>query len=73
VPPKIIPTSRVKIVIELAFKLCSQAGDQKVGTGHMLLALAAEGQGIAAHLLKDLGATKQRIESELAQLSEAEA
>lgn len=73
VPTRIIPTSRVKVVIELAFKLCSQAGDPKVGTGHMLLALAAEGHGIAAHLLKDLGATKERIESEMARLSEPEA
>lgn len=73
VPTRIIPTSRVKIVIELAFKLCGAAGDPKVSTGHMLLALAVEGQGIAAHVLKDLGATRDRIESELAQISELEA
>jgi hypothetical protein len=36
-------------------------------------ALAAEGQGIAAHVLKDLGATKLRIESEVSALSEPEA
>jgi hypothetical protein len=39
----------------------------------MLLALAAEGQGIAAHVLKDMGATKLRIESELGALTEPEA
>jgi hypothetical protein len=39
----------------------------------MLLALATEGEGIAAHVLKELGATRQRIESQLAQLSEPEA
>jgi hypothetical protein len=72
VPTKIIPTSRVKIVIELAFKLCGAAGDPRVSTGHVLLALATEGQGIAAHVLKDLGATRNRIESELAQLTEPE-
>jgi hypothetical protein len=73
VPTKIIPTSRVKKVIELAFQLCGSAGDPRVSTGHVLLALATEGEGIAAHVLKDLGATSQRIESELAQLTEPEA
>jgi hypothetical protein len=73
VPTKIIPTSRVKKVIEQAFQLCGSMGDPRVSTGHVLLALATEGEGIAAHVLKDLGATRQRIESELAQLSEPEA
>jgi hypothetical protein len=73
VPTRIIPTSRVKVVIELAFKLCDSTGDLKVGTGHLLLALAAEEEGIAGHVLKDLGATKSRIESELGGLTEPEA
>jgi len=73
VPTKIIPTSRVKMVIEQAFKLCSAAGDPKVSTGHLLLGLAVEGEGIAAHVLKDLGATRKRIELELAQRTEPEA
>lgn len=73
VPTKIIPTSRVKKVIEQAFQLCSEMGDPRVSTGHVLLALVTEGEGIAAHLLKDLGATKERIESQLAQVSEPEA
>lgn len=72
VPTRIIPTSRVKLVIELAFKLCDAAGDPKVSTGHMLDALATEGQGIAAHVLMDLGATKVRIESEMGSLTEPE-
>lgn len=70
---KIVPTSRVKIVIEQAFKLCSAAGDPRVSTAHLLLGLVSEGEGIAAHVLKDLGATRQRIESEKAQLTEPEA
>jgi hypothetical protein len=72
VPTRIIPTSRVKLVIELAFKLCDAAGDLKVGTGHLLLALASEEEGSAGHVLKDLGATKLRIESELRSLTEPE-
>lgn len=71
-PTKIIPTSRVKVVIELAFKVCLTAGDPRVSTGHILLALSSEGKGIAAHVLNDLGATRQRIDSALAQLSEPE-
>jgi hypothetical protein len=72
IPTRIVPTSRVKIVIELAFKLCAAAGDPKVSTGHLLLALAAEGQGIAAHVLKDMGATKLRVEAALGSLTEPE-
>jgi len=72
VPTRVIPTSRVKVVIETAFKLCGAAGDFRVSTGHMLLALAIEGQGIAAHVLKDLGATTERIQETVVQLTESE-
>jgi ATP-dependent Clp protease ATP-binding subunit ClpC len=67
-----IPTSRVKRAIELAFELRGGVGDARVSTGHMLLGLSAEGNGIAARALAELGATSARIESELAQLSEPE-
>jgi hypothetical protein len=68
--PRIIPTSRVKRVIEIAFNLGGSMGDPRVDTSHLLLALATEGDGIAAHVLSDLGATKERILSQLAQLSD---
>src|SRR5262245_17054874 len=45
--PRIVPTSRVKKVVELAFRLCGAAGDPAVSTGHLLLALATEGKGVA--------------------------
>ena len=70
---QIIPTARVKKVIEIAFKLSASTGDELVGTHHVLLALAAEGDGIAAHVLKDLGATKGRIQTLVAEVSESEA
>ena len=63
----------MKVLIELAFKLCGELGDPRVSTGHLLLALATEAEGIGAHILKDLGATEERIGAELAQLSEPEA
>lgn len=69
---KMVPTSRVKKVIELAFKLCTAAGDPQVSTGHVLIALATEGEGIAAHVLKDLGAPIERIESALESVGEVE-
>lgn len=61
----IVPTSRVKMVIELAFKLCQRAGDPRVSTGHILLALTTEGKGIAAHVMKDLGADREAVEAAL--------
>jgi hypothetical protein len=68
----IIPTSRVKKVIELAFQLRAALGQTHVGTDHILLALAAEGEGIAARVLEDLGATRKRIEAEATKLTEPE-
>ena len=70
--PGIIPTSRVKKVIELAFQLRAALGQTHVGTDHILLALAAEGEGIAARVLEDLGATRKLIETEAAKLTEPE-
>jgi len=71
--PRIIPTSRVKRVIEIAFQLCGAAGDPRVTSGHILLALSTEGQGIAAKVLKDVGATSDRIEGAMEALTEPEA
>lgn len=71
--PMMVPTSRVKQVIELAFKLSMAKGEANVSTGHLLLALSSEGEGIAAHLLNDFGATTERIESTLKEIPEPEA
>ncbi len=57
----IIPTSRVKKVIELAFEEARSMEQPEVDTGHILMALALEGDGIAAHVLQDLGATAERV------------
>jgi Clp amino terminal domain, pathogenicity island component len=69
----IVPTSRVKKVIELAFAMCSTLNKPRVETGHILLALAAEGEGIAAHVLEDMGAGRMQIEDQLKGLTEPEA
>ena len=57
----IIPTSRVKKVIELSFEEARRMGDYEVDTAHMLLGLIIEGEGIAAHALTDLGATLEKV------------
>ena len=63
---QIIPTSRVKKVIELAFGESLRGGRAHVGTGQLLLALVMEGEGIAAHVLKDLGADYTKVANAVA-------
>ncbi len=57
----IIPTSRVKKVIEISFEEARRMGHGEVDTGHMVMAIAIEGEGIGALVLADLGASPQRV------------
>ncbi|HKC18346.1 MAG TPA: Clp protease N-terminal domain-containing protein [Candidatus Dormibacteraeota bacterium] len=68
--PRIVPTSRVKKVIELAFGLAGEG--ERVGTHHILLALSKEGGGIGAQVLDELGATLPKIEHEVEALKDPE-
>jgi ATP-dependent Clp protease ATP-binding subunit ClpA len=65
---QIVPTSRVKQVIEIAFEQAQRMGHRYVGTEHLLLGLL-EGEGIAAVTLRDRGVTpaeaRNRIEQAL--------
>ncbi|MHB8393460.1 MAG: Clp protease N-terminal domain-containing protein, partial [Candidatus Dormibacteria bacterium] len=65
---QIIPTSRVKKVIEIAFEEAKRMNSTYVGTEHLLLGLLIEEEGIAAHVLVDLGAPLDRVREELALL-----
>jgi hypothetical protein len=65
---QIIPTSRVKIVIEISFEEARRMGHNFVGTEHLLLGLLLEGEGIAAHVLEDLGATIDKVRAEIEHL-----
>jgi len=65
---QIIPTSRVKRVIEISFEEAQRMGDHAVGTHHLLLGLLLEGEGIAAHVLQDLGATGKAVRAEIERL-----
>jgi len=68
---QIIPTSRVKKVIEISFEEAHRLGRNYVGTEHVLLGLLIEGEGIAAHVLQDLGATLERVRAEIERLEAA--
>jgi ATP-dependent Clp protease ATP-binding subunit ClpA len=63
---QIIPTSRVKKVIEIAFEEAKRTDNAYVGTEHLLLGLLIEGEGIACHVLHDLGADLNTVPRELA-------
>lgn len=65
-----IPTSRVKRIIEMAFEDARRLGQIIVGTDNMLVALLAEGQGIAAHVLLDRGVTVERVTAEINRLKD---
>ena len=60
---QIIPTTRVKKVIEIAFEEARRVGTSMVDSGLLLMAISLEGEGIAAHVLQDLGADTQRVVS----------
>jgi ATP-dependent Clp protease ATP-binding subunit ClpA len=62
---QVIPTSRVKKVIELSFEEAQRMGHPYVGTEHLLLGLLLEGEGIAARVLNDLGVTLTKARAEI--------
>jgi flavin reductase (DIM6/NTAB) family NADH-FMN oxidoreductase RutF len=62
---QLIPTSRVKHVIELAFAEAQRLDSDTVGTEHLLLGLMLEGESIGAKVLEDLGASTARVIAEL--------
>jgi len=65
---QIIPTSRVKKVIEISFEEAQRMGHNYVGTEHLLLGLLIEGEGIAAHVLEDLGVSLEVARREIERL-----
>jgi ATP-dependent Clp protease ATP-binding subunit ClpA len=61
----IIPTSRVKTIIDLSFAEARRMGDGFVGTEHLLLGLVIEGEGVGAHVLNELGAVLQNVTAQV--------
>ena len=67
-PRQIIPTTRTKKVIELAFQAAEEQGQESVGTEHLLLALIIDGEGLGATVLRNLGAGEQGVRQVLQRL-----
>jgi len=58
---QIVPTNRVKKVIELSIAQADREGAPHVTPRHLLIGVVAEGEGIAAHVLGDLGVTPEAV------------
>ena len=54
-------TPRTKKVLELSLREAQRLGDGFIGTEHILLGLAREGEGVGAQILERLGAPKDRV------------
>jgi len=65
---KIGLTPRTKRVIELAVDEARRLGHPYIGTEHLLLGLAREGEGIAVDVLKSLGVNLDRLRTETARI-----
>jgi ATP-dependent Clp protease ATP-binding subunit ClpC len=61
-------TPRTKRVIELAVDEARLLGHHYIGTEHLLLGLVREGEGVAVDVLRQLGATPDKIREQVTQL-----
>jgi ATP-dependent Clp protease ATP-binding subunit ClpC len=61
-------TPRTKRVIELAVDEARQLGQHYIGTEHLLLGLVREGEGVAVDVLRQLGASPDRVREQVHQL-----
>ena len=64
-PPTLTP--RTKRVIEIAVEEARKMGHPSIGTEHLLLGLAREAEGIAAEVLRSLGASLQQVRQQTTQ------
>jgi ATP-dependent Clp protease ATP-binding subunit ClpC len=64
-------TPRAKKVLELSLRESLQLGHEYIGTEHVLLGLAREGEGIAAQVLTGLGATRDRVRQQVTEILQA--
>ena len=55
-------------MIEISFEEAQRMGHNYVGTEHLLLGLLMEGEGIAAHVLDDLGVSLEAARREIERL-----
>ncbi len=67
-PDELVPTPRVKRVLELARQEAQKLGHNYLGTEHLLLGLVGEGEGVAAKVLNSLGVDLGKARSQVVQL-----
>jgi hypothetical protein len=68
-PPGRLPfTPGAKKVLELSLREALQLGHNYIGTGHLLLGLVREGEGVAAQVLLKHGADHKRVRQRMKQL-----
>ena len=67
-PAAIRMTPRSKKVLELARRESKRLRHPCAGTEHMLLAIVAEGEGVAAQILSALGADDERVHAEIGKM-----
>lgn len=60
-PRKVVPTARVKTVVETAFAESRRMGRDSVHSGHLLMGLVMAGEGVAAQVLTLLGSSKEVV------------
>jgi ATP-dependent Clp protease ATP-binding subunit ClpA len=68
---QIIPTSRVKKVIETAFEEARRLDTPYVGTEHLLLGLLVEQENLGATVLRAQGVTLEKVRAEADRLRES--
>ncbi|HIQ06172.1 MAG TPA: hypothetical protein EYH31_10895 [Anaerolineae bacterium] len=61
-------TPRTKRVIELAAEEARRMGHPSIGTGHLLLGLIQEGEGLAIEVLRDLGVDLDALRTRIPQM-----
>jgi ATP-dependent Clp protease ATP-binding subunit ClpC len=63
-------TAQAKTVLELSLRESRDRNDLYIGTEHILLGLIREGDGVAAHVLLELGADLERTRAQVTRLLE---
>jgi ATP-dependent Clp protease ATP-binding subunit ClpC len=58
-------TAQAKTVLELSLRESRDRNDLYIGTEHILLGLIREGDGVAAHVLLELGADLERTRAQV--------
>jgi ATP-dependent Clp protease ATP-binding subunit ClpC len=60
-----IPTSRITVVIEMAYEEAKRMHKTYVGTEHLLLGLLLEDEGAAARMLRKREVTLEKVRHEI--------